>query len=97
MINVQNTDDNQSFKWCFVRHLKTLGEKHYVLINDFSCIIIHYIVEKNLLKTRYCLHALITEEILKRYIKECFKINAKQTIKMLKRGEYVKLKHFDKK
>ena len=49
LINIQNTDDNQSFKWCFVRHLKTLGEKHYVLINDFSCIIIQYIVEKNFL------------------------------------------------
>ena len=35
----------------------------------------------------YCLHAFITEEILKRHIKDCFKINGKQTIKMSKKGE----------
>ena len=35
---------------------------------------------------RYCLHAFITEEILKRHIKDCFKINGKQTIKMPKKG-----------
>ena len=38
---------------------------------------------------RYCLHAFITEEILKRHIKDCFKINGKQTIKMSRKGEYV--------
>ena len=41
---------------------------------------------------RYCLHAFITEEILKRYSKDCFKINGKQMIKMPKKGEYVKFK-----
>ena len=46
---------------------------------------------------RYCLHAFITEEILKRYSKDCFKINGKQTIKMPKKDEYVKFKHFDRK
>ena len=35
---------------------------------------------------RYCLHAFITEEILKSHIKDCFKINCKQTIKMPKKG-----------
>ena len=39
----------------------------------------------------YCLHAFITEEILKRHIKDCFKINGKQRIIMSKKGEYVKL------
>ena len=34
---------------------------------------------------RYCLHAFIAEEILKRHIKDCFKINGKQTIKMPKK------------
>ena len=33
----------------------------------------------------YCLHAFTTEEILKRDIKDCFKINAKQTIKIPKK------------
>ena len=39
---------------------------------------------------RYCLHALITEEMLKGHIKDCFKTNGKQTIKMPKKGEYFK-------
>ena len=34
----------------------------------------------------YCLHVFITEEILKRHIKDCFKINDKQRIIMLKKG-----------
>ena len=45
---------------------------------------------------RYCLHAFITEENLKRHIKDCFKINSKQTIKMPNKGEYVKFKNFEK-
>ena len=46
---------------------------------------------------RYCLHDFITEEILKRHIKDCLKINGKQTIKMPKKGEYVKFKNFERK
>ena len=46
---------------------------------------------------RYCLHAFITEEILKCHIKDCFKINGKQTIKMPKKGEYVKFKKCERK
>ena len=44
----------------------------------------------------YCLHALITEDILKRHLKNCFKINGKKTIKMPKKGEYVKFKNFER-
>ena len=32
-----------------------------------------------------CLHAFITDEILKHYIKDCFKNNGKQTIKIPKK------------
>ena len=46
---------------------------------------------------RYCLHTFVTEEILKRHIKDYFKINGKQTINMPKKGEYVKLKNFKRK
>ena len=46
---------------------------------------------------RYCLYAFITEEILKRHIKDCFKINGKQRIIMPKKGEYVKFKNFERK
>ena len=56
--------------------------------------IIHYILKHF---CRYCLHAFITEEILKPHIKECFKNNDKQTIKMPKKGEYVNFKNFHKK
>ena len=44
----------------------------------------------------YCLHAFITEEIVKYHIKDCFKINGKQTIKMAKNGEYVKFKNSER-
>ena len=46
---------------------------------------------------RHCLHAFITEEISKRHIKDRFKINDKQTIKIPKKGEYIKFKNFDRK
>ena len=45
----------------------------------------------------YCLHAFITEEVLKRHIKDCFKINYKQRIIMPKKVEYVKFKNFERK
>ena len=44
---------------------------------------------------RYCLHAFITEEVLKHHIANCFKINDDQTIKKPKKGEYVKFKNFE--
>ena len=46
---------------------------------------------------RYCLHAFITEEILKRHIKDCFEINGKQKIKMPEKDEYIKFKNFERK
>ena len=45
----------------------------------------------------HCLHVFITEEILKHHIKDCFKINGKQTIKVPKKGEYVKFKNYERK
>ena len=44
----------------------------------------------------YCLHAFITKEIFKCHIKDCFKINCKQMIKIPKKGEYVKSKYFER-
>ena len=51
--------------------------------------------QKHLCWCRHSLHASITKEILKRPIKDCFKINGKQTIKMSKKGEYVNFKDFE--
>ena len=46
---------------------------------------------------RYSLETFITEEILKRHIKECFEFNSKQNNKMPKTAEYVKFKNYKKK
>ena len=46
---------------------------------------------------RYCLHAFITAEILKPHIKDCYKTNGKEAIKMPKKGEFVKFKNFQRK
>ena len=61
-----------------------------------SCIIILYIVEKNII-CRYFLQTFSIEEILKFHIKDCFKINIKQRITMPKKGEYVKVKNYERK
>ena len=45
----------------------------------------------------YCLHVFSPEEILKRHIKKCFKINAKQKIILPKKSKYVKFKNYEKK
>ena len=46
---------------------------------------------------RYRSLAFRTAEKFKCHIKDCFKINGKQTIKMPKKGEYIKFKTFEKK
>ena len=43
----------------------------------------------------YCLQTFSTEEILKRHIKDGFKINGKQRILMPKNGELVKFKKYE--
>ena len=50
--------------------------------------VIHYIAAKK--------QAFKTAEKLKCQIKDCFKINDKQTIKMTKKGEYIKFKTFER-
>ena len=47
--------------------------------------------------SRFCLQAFRTAERLKSHIKDCFKIKGKQTIKMPKKGEYIKFKNFERK
>ena len=46
---------------------------------------------------RYCLQAFRTAEKLKCHIKDCFKINGKETIKMPAKGEYIKFRNFGRK
>ena len=44
----------------------------------------------------YCLEAFSPEEILKRHIRDCLKINGKQGVIMPEKGEYVKLKNYER-
>ena len=46
---------------------------------------------------RYCLQAFSTEKMLKRNIKDCFKVNGKQRIIMPKKCEYAKFKNYERK
>ena len=65
---------------CEEKHVDSLligeGEKkHYVLINDFNrSMCDHSLHCKRKHFCCYCLHAFITEEKLKRHIKDCFKV-----------------------
>ena len=60
------------------------------------CIMIFSIIEKKDF-CWYCLQAFSTKGILKQHIKDCFKINGKQIIKMPKKGEYCKFKYYERK
>ena len=42
----------------------------------------------------YYLHVFNTEKLLKRHIKDCFKINGKNSIIMPKKGDFVNLKNY---
>ena len=72
--------------------------KHYVFIKDFNTFIYDYTLHRGRkYSCPYFLHVSITEEILKGHIEDCFKINGKQTIKITKKGEYVKFNNLDRK
>ena len=73
-------------------------KKHYVLTNDFNRFMYDHLLHRGRKHfCCYCLHAFITEQILKRHIKDCFKINGKQTIKMPKKGNMLNSKILKKK
>ena len=82
---------------CKLVDLLLIGEgqkKHYVLIKDFNAFMYNHTLHRDRKHfCRYCLQAFRTAEKLK----DCFKINRKQTIKMPKKGEYIKFKNFGRK
>ena len=45
---------------------------------------------------KYFCQAFSAEEILKCYVKDCFKMNGQQMIKMLKNDEYVRFKNYER-
>ena len=54
------------------------GEKKHILINDFNRFMYDHSLHRGRKHfCRYCLHAFVTEEILKCHIKDCFKMNGK--------------------
>ena len=59
-----------------------------------SKILVHLCI---LIQALVHLQAFSAEEILKRHIKDCLKINGKQKIKMPKKGQYIKFKNFERK
>ena len=73
-------------------------EKNNVLIKDFNIFMYDHALHHGRKHfCRYCLHASIPEEILKCHIKDCCKVNGKQTIKIPKNGEYIKFKNLKSK
>ena len=46
---------------------------------------------------RYCLQPSRTAGKLECHIRDCFKVNGKQTIKMPTKGEHIKFKNFERK
>ena len=97
--NIQSTYQK---KCCEEKHVDLLligeGEKKYGLINDFS----RFMNDHSLHRGKkhfcpYCVHAFITKEVVKRHIKDCFKINGKQTVKINEKIEHVKFKNFERK
>ena len=81
--------------------LLLIGEgekKYYVFIKDFNTFMYEHTLQRGRKHfSRFCLQAFRTAERLKSHIKDCFKINGKQTIKMPKKGEYIKFKNFERK
>ena len=76
------------------------GKIHNFLIKNFNTFIYDHTGKIHHGKKHFCsyyLQAFITEEIPKRHIKVCLKINEKQRIIIPKKGEYVKLKNYERK
>ena len=73
-------------------------ETFYVLIKDFDTFMYDHTLHRGRKHfCRYCLQAFRTEDILKRHITDCFKINDRQRIIMPKKGEYVNSKIMNEK
>ena len=63
------------------------NKKHYVLIKDFNTFMYAHTVHSGRKQfCCYCLQAFSTEKTLKCHVKDGFKINGKQVIKMPKTG-----------
>ena len=89
----KNTYKRHTFKI-----LSEEGKRHYVLTKDCNTFIYDHTLhcgEKHF--SRYFLQDFGIVEILKGHVNDCFKINGKQMIKMLEKGEYVRFKKYERK
>ena len=74
------------------------GKRYYVRMEDFITFMYdHTLHRKRKHLCSYCLQSFSTWEILKRHIKDYFRINDKQTIIMHKNGEHVEFKNYERK
>ena len=80
-MKLKKTSNRCIKKCCKEKHADLLligaeGKRHYVLIENFNTFMYDHTLHhgKNYF-CRYCLQGFSTEEILKRHIKDCFKIN----------------------
>ena len=74
------------------------GKTPYVLIKGFSTVMYDHTL--HLERKHFCyyyLQAFIPKEKLKCHIKDCFKINGKQTIKVTKNDKYVRFENYERK
>ena len=106
VIKIETTEKHPIYvskKCCEEQHVDLLfigeeGKRHYVFIKDFNTFMYDHTLhcgKKHF--CCYCLQAFSTEEILKCCIKGCFRINGKQKIKVPKKGEFVKIKKYERK
>ena len=58
------------------------GKSHYVLVKHFNKFMYNHTLHDGKKNCRFCLQSFSTEEILKRHIKDCFKVNDRQNIIM---------------
>ena len=74
------------------------GKRHYVLIKYFYTFLYDDTIHHGRKQfCCFCLQAFITEEILKHHIKDCFKVNGEQRIKMPKKCECVRFRNYERK
>ena len=70
--------------------LQEKGKSYYVLIKNFNTSVHDHTLHRGRKHfCYYCLQAFSAEEILKCHVKDCFKINGKQRVRIPKRGAYV--------
>ena len=85
----------QKNSYWFITNWRRKEKRHYVLIKNFDTFMYDHHGKEEFCP--YCLQAFSIKEIFKSHIKDCFKTDGKQRIKMPKKGEFVKFKIYKRK